>query len=67
MKITRKKHGYTLRCNDTEFQALQQIVLVSDVLATHGVKVLSGRAAAAHSRAQSQNGSFLAVTDDKRI
>lgn len=67
MKITRKKHGYTLRCNDTEFQALQQIALICDVLATHGVKVLSGRALASYSRTASQNGSFLAITDDKRI
>lgn len=59
MKVVRKKNGYTLRCNDGEFEMLQQAV--QDL----NVKSLRGNGKNAYSR-RIKGGDLLRVDQDKR-
>jgi len=60
MKITRKKSGVTVRCTDSEFEALQELVEIGGLSAR-----LAGNAKSAHTR-RTKNGAFLRIDVDKR-
>lgn len=61
MRITRKANGYTLRCNDSEFEALQ--TLVGSVEAPS--RLLRGNAKNGYTR-RTKDGAFLRVDINKR-
>lgn len=60
MKVKRMKNGYSIRCSDSEFDALQVAVASMDP------KGLSGNAKAGYTR-RTNGGKFLRVDVDKRV
>lgn len=60
MKVTRKRNGFTIRCNDSEFEALQRFVEISE-----GAGKLQGHAKNGYTR-RVKGGNFLRIDEDKR-
>lgn len=60
MKVTRKKNGFTIRCNDSEFEALQRLVVLGE-----GAGKLQGNAKNGYTR-RTKGGDFLRVDVDNR-
>jgi len=60
MKVTRKKSGYTLRCTDSEFEALVKLVTLGE-----GAGKLQGYAKNGYTR-RTKGGDFLRVDVDNR-
>lgn len=59
MKIVRKKNGFTIRCNDGEFEMLEQAV------ADLNVRALRGNGKNAHTR-RTKGGPVMRIDADKR-
>jgi len=63
MKITKRRTGYTIRCNPSEFEMLDKLLGATPPDAAR--RMLSGNAKNAHSRRlKKTNGDLLAVDND---
>lgn len=63
MKITRRKNGYSIRCNDGDFAMLQTLVGATPDDAAK--RMLTGDAKAAHTR-RTKGGDLLRIDRDDR-